>query len=57
MFRICALRVSRDNGKEGDKICRLMARSGRLPSGFDYTLIKIIINTKLIRNRKFNIIN
>jgi len=26
MFRICALRVSRDNGEEGDKICRLMAR-------------------------------
>ena len=43
--------------KEEGIICRLMARSGRLPSGFDYTLIKIIINTKLMRNRKFNIIN
>ena len=43
--------------KEEGIICRLMARSGRLPSGFDYTLIKIIINTKLIRNRKFNIID
>ena len=47
MFRICALRVSRDNGEEGDKICRLMARSGRLPSGFDYTLIITIINSKI----------
>ena len=43
--------------KEEGIICRLMARSGRLPSGFDYTLIKIIINIKLIRNRKFNIID
>ena len=43
--------------KEEGIICRLMARSGRLPSGFDYTLIKIIINNKKIRNRKFNIID
>lgn len=33
--------------KEEGIICRLMARSGRLPSGFDYTLIITIINSKI----------
>ena len=33
--------------KEEGVICRLMARSGRLPSGFDYTLIITIINSKI----------
>ena len=41
--------------KEEGRICRLMARSGRLPSGFDYTLIEIIINTKKIRNCKLSL--
>jgi len=42
--------------KEEGIICRLMARSGRLPSGFDYTLIITIINSKIEKIRDFDVI-
>ena len=42
--------------KEEGIICRLMARSGRLPSGFDYTLIIIIINSKIEKIMEFTVI-